>query len=77
MGYICDGSNRNEVNQSFEHVVRGHGLVDSVTGLLYNYNADNRTCFNYVFEVNLTCCICFVFLYRTLHWRQIKIYVSI
>ncbi len=27
MGYICDGSYRNEVNPSFEHVVRCHGLV--------------------------------------------------
>ncbi len=33
MAYICDGSYRNEVNQSFKHVVRNDGLVDSVTGL--------------------------------------------
>ncbi len=46
MAYICDGSYRNEVNQSIKHVVRDDGLVDSVTGLLYNYNDDNTILLN-------------------------------
>ncbi len=47
MGYICDGSYRNEVNQSFKHIVRDDGLVASVNGLLYyNYNDGNWTLLN-------------------------------
>ncbi len=46
MAYICDVSYRNEVNHSFKQVVRDDGLVDSVTGLLCNYNDDNRILLN-------------------------------
>ncbi len=48
MGYICDGSYRNEVNQSFKQAVISDSLVDSVSG---HYNGDKRT----VIEVALTC----------------------